>query len=164
MQALVDTFHIDVKLIIAQLVNFLIVLTVLYYFALKPLMKIMNERSETIEKSLKKAEEIDISFEESKTRQEAMLVKAREEAHAIIGEAEARGLKEQERLKEETKVEVNKLVENAKNQIAHEKEKATKDLRRGTAELVIKASTKVLEKHAPKDLDAKLAEDALKKI
>ena len=41
MDELVKTFHIDWKLIIAQTVNFTIVLGVLWYFAFKPLMKVI---------------------------------------------------------------------------------------------------------------------------
>ena len=164
MQALVETFHIDVKLIIAQLVNFLIVLTVLYYFALKPLMKIMNERTNTIKKSLDKADEIEKSFARSKEEQENILTDARAEAHKIIADAEIRGLAEQERLKNETKNEVEKLVDGAKKQISQEKDKAAAELKRETAELVVKATTQVLGKHTPKDIDAKLTEEALKKV
>ena len=60
MESLISTFHLDLKLIIAQLVNFLIVAGILWFFALKPIMKIMKERTEKIEKGLKDAK----SFEE----------------------------------------------------------------------------------------------------
>ncbi len=63
MDSLVETFHLDVKLLIAQVINFAIVFLVLYYFALKPLLNVMNDRSAKIEKSLEDAKEI-----EKKTR------------------------------------------------------------------------------------------------
>ena len=37
MEGLVETFHLDIKLLVAQSINFLVVLAVLYFFALKPL-------------------------------------------------------------------------------------------------------------------------------
>ena len=52
MDSLISTFHIDWHLIVAQAVNFAIVFAVLYWFALKPLGKLMEERKETIEKGL----------------------------------------------------------------------------------------------------------------
>ena len=50
MDTIIESFHVDFKLLIAQAINFLIVFLVLYYFVFKPLLKVMKERSEKIEK------------------------------------------------------------------------------------------------------------------
>ena len=55
MESIISTFHIDWKIIIAQAVNFGIVFTILYIFALKPLAKLMAERSERIAKGVSDA-------------------------------------------------------------------------------------------------------------
>ena len=52
MDSIINTFHIDWKIIIAQAVNFGIVFVVLYIFALKPLNKLMAERAEKIKKGV----------------------------------------------------------------------------------------------------------------
>jgi len=52
MDSIISTFHIDWKIVIAQAVNFGVVLVVLYIFALKPLSKLMKERSERISKGI----------------------------------------------------------------------------------------------------------------
>ena len=57
MDSIIATFHIDWKIIIAQVLNFGVVFGVLYLFALKPLMKVMRERTEKIEKGIKDAKE-----------------------------------------------------------------------------------------------------------
>ena len=56
MEEIIKTFHIDWKLLIAQAVNFAIVVFALYKFAYKPLLKTMNERTAKIEQGLKDAE------------------------------------------------------------------------------------------------------------
>ena len=61
MDSIISTFHIDWKIIIAQAINFGVVFVVLYLFALKPLNKLMAERTEKINKGLddsKKADEL----------------------------------------------------------------------------------------------------------
>src|SRR3989344_4480411 len=61
MESIISTFHIDWKIIIAQMVNFAVVFAVLYVYALKPLSKLMKERSEKIEGGLldaKKSQEL----------------------------------------------------------------------------------------------------------
>src|SRR3989338_8171266 len=52
MQEFINTFHIDWKLMIAQLFNFAIVFLVFYFLAAKPLKKLMKERGEKIENGL----------------------------------------------------------------------------------------------------------------
>jgi F-type H+-transporting ATPase subunit b len=59
MEPLIATFHIDWKIIIAQAVNFVVVFVVLYIYALKPLSKLMAERSEKISKGLDDAKQSD---------------------------------------------------------------------------------------------------------
>ena len=52
MDSLITTFHIDWKIVIAQVINFGIVFAVLYFFALKPLSKLMKEREDIISKAI----------------------------------------------------------------------------------------------------------------
>ena len=55
MEGIITTFHIDWKIILAQAVNFGIVVAVFYFFALKPLTKLMSERAEKIAKGIEDA-------------------------------------------------------------------------------------------------------------
>lgn len=59
MDSIISTFHIDWKIIIAQAINFGVVFAVLYIFALKPLSKLMAERSERIAKGIDDAKKSD---------------------------------------------------------------------------------------------------------
>ena len=59
MDSIISTFHIDWKIIIAQAINFVIVFAVLYFYALKPLSKLMKERSEKISQGLDDALNVD---------------------------------------------------------------------------------------------------------
>ncbi|MBT7553014.1 ATP synthase F0 subunit B, partial [bacterium] len=49
---ILELFGVDWRLMIAQLVNFVIVLLVLWKFAIKPLMKTMESRNAEISKGL----------------------------------------------------------------------------------------------------------------
>ena len=51
MDSIIETFHLDWKLFLAQVVNFTIVVFVLWRFAFKPLAKNLAERTRTIEKA-----------------------------------------------------------------------------------------------------------------
>src|SRR4051812_38811909 len=84
MDSIISTFHIDWKIIIAQAINFAIVFLVLYKFALKPLGKLMAERSGKIEKGLDDAKTNAMLLEKSQAEYQKALEKARAEANQIF--------------------------------------------------------------------------------
>jgi F0F1-type ATP synthase membrane subunit b/b' len=84
MESIIDTFYIDWKVIVAQALNFGIVFVVLYFYAIKPLNKIMAERQGKISKGLEDAKVNAKILEETKEHQEDMLARARSEAQTIF--------------------------------------------------------------------------------
>ena len=90
MDSLVSTFHLDLGLFLAQAVNFAIVLAVLYYFAFKPIAKVMNERSEKIEKSLADAKEIEAKLADTEKERQEVINEAKKAASLLLEEANRR--------------------------------------------------------------------------
>ena len=97
MQSIISTFHIDWKIIIAQAVNFAVVFVVLYIFALKPLNKLMSERSDKIKKGMNDAKANAALLEETKKLSDEILLKSKTESNKIYQE----GKKELEKLRAE---------------------------------------------------------------
>jgi len=164
MEELVKTFYIDWKLIIAQAVNFAIVLGVLWYFALEPLQKVMNKRSDDIAKSLEDAKEIEkklVATDEDRTK---ILTKAKQGAQEIVKQAYAIGEKKRQEMLDITKQETNEIVVQAKQQIAAAKERLKQELRQETAELVIKATQKVIQDSGVKKPDSREVNEVLKNL
>ena len=77
MESFVSTFHIDWKIIIAQAINFAVVVFVLYRFAIKPLKKNLDERKNTIEQGLSDAKTNAELLVSAKNDYEKMLADAR---------------------------------------------------------------------------------------
>src|SRR4030042_3722344 len=106
MDSIIETFHIDWKILIAQAVNFAIVFAVLYFLAVKPILKIMQGRTAKIEKSLEDARAAEEKLQQIDKDQKVILSSARAEANTIINEAR--------RLSEDKK---NEMVVKAKEEI-----------------------------------------------
>lgn len=156
------TLGIDWKLLIAQIINFIILLAILYKFLYGPIVSMLESRAKRIQKSLKQADEIEKNWEQAKTKEEELLNKARAESKAIIEETRVIAEKEGKLLKEKTKQEIEQLVLQAKEQIKGEKQKMSQELNKEVAGLVIEATQKVLGKHASsKELDKKLIDEVL---
>ena len=80
MDSIISTFHIDWKIIIAQAVNFGVVFIVLYIFALKPLLKLMAERSGKIEKGIDDAKKSGELLQKTTEEYEQNTIKLRKTA------------------------------------------------------------------------------------
>ncbi len=76
MESFITTFHIDWKILIAQGVNFVIIFALLYFFALKPLKKVMSERTHTIEKGIEDAKHSALLISSTQKEYEEVIAKA----------------------------------------------------------------------------------------
>ena len=82
-----QAFGLDIKHLIENLVNFLILVFILYKLGYKPILKFVKERQEKIEKGIKHAEEAAKRLDDAATEQDKILSKAHKEAQDIIGKA-----------------------------------------------------------------------------
>lgn len=164
MGEIITTFHLDWKIIIAQLVNFSIVVGVLWYFALKPLAKTMSQRTEKIEKSLEDAKKIEERLKAIQEEHEAQILTAKKEAAVLISQAKDLAEKQKQDTVQKTKDEVAKTVALAKTQIASEKEKMLDEVKSEVVELVALASGKILEQITDKKVDKAIIQSTLKDI
>ena len=82
MDALIETFHIDWKLMIAQIINFVLVFLAIYVLAAKPLRKVIEERSQEISLGLLNGEKNKEILENTKKEYDAVLNQAKIEANS----------------------------------------------------------------------------------
>ncbi len=164
MDELIKTFHIDWKLLIAQLVNFGIVLFVLYKFAIKPLSKTMDERTREIEKSLDDAKKIKENLAKVEVANAEKILQAKKEAQEILKKARAQGQEQGQKMVGDAKKEIQTVIAAAKEQIFQEKQEMLKEVKSEVGELVVRATKKILEKVTTKEVDSKLIEESLRQV
>lgn len=145
MDSLITTFHIDWKIIIAQVINFGIVFAVLYMFALKPLKKLMSEREEKITKGVTDAKENAEMIEKTKKEYEEILNKARLEAHTIFQEGKKDADIKKAEMLENAKKEVDTMIQSGKKTLESEKVKIIEEAKKEIVSLVVLATEKVLK-------------------
>jgi len=156
MESLVSIFHIDGKLFLAQLINFAIIFFVLYKFAFKPIAKIMQERTTTIEKSLDDAKAVEKKLAETGVEQTRVLNEAKKDALAIVEKANQAAEVNKQKLIEKTKLEVAAIIAGEKVKIAQEKEESLKEMKQEIAGLVVLAVEKVIREKMTDDKDREL--------
>ncbi|HBI50496.1 MAG TPA: ATP synthase F0 subunit B [Candidatus Moranbacteria bacterium] len=162
MNELISTFHIDIKLIIAQLVNFAIVLFVLKRYAYGPMMKLMNERSEKIEKGIADAEESQKRLAEITQKEKEVLVEARKTAQEIVAKAEAVAAANKEEIVVEAKAQAEKILADSAKKIELEKNQMMQEVKGQIAELVVAATRKLIDEKMTSEKDTDLIAKAIR--
>ncbi len=159
---LLQKLGIDWRLLVAQLINFLILFFVLYKFLYKPVINFLENRREKIEKGLRDAEKIGEELEKTKELHDREIKKAKQEAMAIVEEAQRVAEASGQEIKTKTKAEVEKLITAAKNQIIQEKDKMMVEVKKEAAILVLAVAEKVVGKSFDGKMQQKLIEESLR--
>jgi F-type H+-transporting ATPase subunit b len=162
MEELIKTFHIDIKLILAQLVNFAIVLFVLKRYAYGPVLKMMEERSDKIEKGIADAENAGKKLTEITEKEKEVLVEARKQAQEIIAKAEATAIKSKEEIIVEAKSQSEKILADSAKKIEQEKNQMMQEVKGQIAELVVAATGKIIDEKIDSQKDADLIAKAIR--
>jgi len=145
MDSIISTFHIDWKIIIAQAFNFAVVFVVLYIFALKPLTKMMAERSGKIHRGLEDAKINAGMLAKTKEEYDTMLRKAKEEASKIAKEGKKENEAEKARMLESARSEADKIIGEGKKSLEAEKNKIVEEAKKEIAILAMLAAEKVIK-------------------
>lgn len=159
---LISKFGIDWKLLIAQIINFAILLFVLWKFAYKPILKILEERKHKIQKGLDDAKKGEKLLEEMMERETAKM----KEAEQRIGKMLEKAQQDAEHMKKEIVTQAHsqaeELLSRAKAQIQEEKDNIVKAVKSEVADIVILALSKMLSREF-KGEDQKRLSDAIQK-
>jgi len=156
MDELIKTFHIEAGMLLAQFINFVIVLLVLYKFAYGPVLKLLNERTSKIEKGLADAEASHKKLAEISEKEAAVLVEARKQAQEIIKKAEDAALTQAQGIVTVAKEQTEKMIMTAQRQIEQEKEKILMEVKSEVANLVVLATSKIIHEKLDNEKDREL--------
>jgi F-type H+-transporting ATPase subunit b len=160
-----ELVKVDIGLLFWMTLTFSILLFILGKYAWKPIMKMLHEREDSIEKALNAAEEAKKEMLKLKAGNEQLLIEAKEERDALM--RDARKVKEaiidEARLK--ANEEANRIIENARESIQYEKLAAINDLKNQIASISIEIAEKLLgQELSNKEKQQQLTEKLLKDV
>lgn len=163
MDSFVNTFHIDWKIIIAQVINFAVVLFAIQFLALKPIKKLMKERTERINMGLEDAVKNAELLKNTKKEYNDIIVRARAEANEIFQAGKNEAEEEKRKMLQVASKEVEDMILNGKKVLEAEKVKMVNEAKGEIVSLVVKATEKILDTHKNDPLDDKIL-DQINKI
>jgi F-type H+-transporting ATPase subunit b len=159
-----NTFGVDWSHLIAQIISFSIVCALLYFFAYKRVLAMLEERRQRIAEGLANAEKIKAELAKAESQRLEILSQANTQATKLIEEARAAAAKVQE-------VETQKAVAAAEQIIAKAREAAAADharmlaeLKREVGRLVVQTTATVTGKILTSEDQRRLAEETARQV
>ena len=160
----ITTLGLDWKLFLAQIVNFSVIAFVLWKWAWKPLVKLLDERSAKIAKSLEDAKRIEEELRKTHERREQILLESKKEAKNILEIATKNADALRAEMTTKARSETEKIVADAKLAITQEKERMLQEVKGYVADLVVLTAEKVLREKIDSKKDKELVEAAVKQL
>ncbi len=164
MSELIKHFGIDWRLLIAQAINFFILLILLKKFAYGPILKMLRKRREEIEKGVKFTKEAREKLEQIEELKEQTLKTANSQALTIVTKAEESAKVRGEKIIQETNKKVETIVTDAKKAIEEEKAKMGDEVYKNSQILISMGLARVIGKISPAERDKELIAEALKEL
>ena len=152
---------INLPVLIAQTVNFVVLLVILRLVLYKPVLRMLDERRERIREGLSAAERGREQAEQANREAQAQIDAARREGQQIVAQAQQVALRLQEDARQQAQRQGEAMLERARSEIQLERDAAIAELRREFADLTIAAAEKVIGQSLDRAAHQRLIEQAL---
>ena len=152
---------INIPVLVAQIVNFAILFGLLYLFAYKPLMRMLDGRSQKIKESMEQAESMKEQAAHAEEEVKKQLEAASREGQERIARAARAGEEVKQKAQQEARQEAEALITRARTEIQRERDEAIGELREEFADLTILAAGKVIDRSLDKKTHLQLIDKVL---
>ena len=152
---------INLPTLLAQIINFSILLGLLYLVAYKPVMRMLDERSRKVRESMEQTELIKQQAEHAEEEVKKQMEAAGKEGMEIIARAMHTGEEMRQKAQQDAKKDAESLITRARAEIQRERDGAIDELRKEFADLTIMAAEKVIEQSLDKQTHRQLIDKVL---
>ncbi|NLB60331.1 MAG: F0F1 ATP synthase subunit B [Lentisphaerae bacterium] len=156
--------ELNLNLIIAQIITFLVGLFFLWLVAYKPMRELFRKRAAKIRQDLEAAEAARLKMEAAQAQYQKELETLTQKAQAIIQQATRDGQQVRENLLQEARQQGQHILQQAEERISIAKEKALKEMRQEVVKLSLQVAEKIIAQSMNDDLQQRLIDQALEQI
>ena len=152
---------INLPSLIAYVLNFAILLGILFLFAYKPLLRVLDQRSERIRESLEAADRAREEAASSQAAVEEQLNEARREGQRLLEQAREAADRVREEEMGRARREAEAFVERARSDIQRERDAAIEEVRANFGDLAITAAERVIRRSLDRQAHQELISQVL---
>lgn len=142
-------------------VNIIILFILLRIFLFKPINKIMNERTRTIQDNMDEAEKSRREAEDLKQKYADSISSAREEAQQIVMKAHDDAESEKAAILKKSQEEADEIISNAGKAIENERKRIIQQAQTQIADLAIEAASRIIGENVDDDKNRRLVDEFL---
>ncbi|MDA8187704.1 MAG: F0F1 ATP synthase subunit B [Dehalococcoidales bacterium] len=147
--------------LLAQLINFALLLIILRAVAYKPIMNMLDQRAARIKESMDNAERVKEQLAKAQEDYAAMVEQARKDSQSIINQANQIGERIRQESQEAAHREAGEFLAKAHAQIERDKRQAVAELRKEVGDLAILAASKIVARSLDGESHRRLIEETL---
>lgn len=163
-QEIARTFGVDWAHLFAQIVSFCIVCLVLYRFAYKPVLKMLEERRKQIAQGMANAEQIKAELARTEAQRQDVITQANTQALKLIEEARAAAARVQDQETRKAIAAAEQIVANAREAAAQDHARMLAELKQEVGRLVVHTTAAVIGKILTPEDQKHLAEETARQL
>ena len=156
-----DALGINLPGLVAQIINFTILLTVLYLLLYKPVTRMLDQRGERIKESLEQADRLKAESAEAEEAVRKQIDAARAEGRGIVAQATQVAERVREEAREQARRDAELITARAQADIQRERDEALEQLRAQFSDLAILAAERVINSSLDEAQHRELIEEVL---
>lgn len=161
---IIKNFGVEPVLLVAQIINFLIILFILKKFLYKPVLDTLKKREDSIKEGLKQAEESKLTLEKALEEEKKILKKAQDQARKIVDDAKNQSIIIAKEVEDKSRIQSEKILLDGKKQIEEEVKLAEKRLTANVNKLSIDILKRSVKEMFSGSEEKKLIDRAVKEI
>ncbi len=144
MQEIINSFGIDWKIFTAEVVNFLVVVAILYFFVFKKIFKKLDERREVIAHGIKKSQKAEETLKKAEEEKAEIIKEAREEASQKIQQAVELAKEKEDKITSEAKEKAENIIDKSQREAEERKKEIISSADKEIAKMAILGAEKIL--------------------
>ena len=147
--------------LIAQLINFGVLLLILRLFLYRPVLKLLDERKRRIQEGLERAEQAAEQALASEGEVRRAVEEARAEGQQAVARAQEGAQRLRTELEERARADAEQIVERARDEVRAERDQAIRQLRAEFTDLTIAAAERVIGQSLDQAAHQRLIDEVL---
>jgi F-type H+-transporting ATPase subunit b len=163
-ERIATTFGVDWSHLLAQIVSFCIVCFILYRFAYRPVLKMLEVRRQQIALGMANAQRIEAELARTEAQRQEVMTQANAQATRFIEEARVAAARLQAQETQKAIAAAEQIMSKAREAAARDHERMLTELKREVGRLVVQATAAVTGKILTPDDQRRLAEETAKQV
>ena len=156
-----DELGFNLPVLIAQVVNFFLLLVLLRIFLYKPVLEMLDRRAQRIREGVEAADKSKERASAGEQEVARQLDASREQGQALIAQAQEAANRIQQEARSQARQEGETMLERARTEIQLERDQAIAELRGEFADLTVSAAEKVIGQSLDRQAHRRLIDEVL---